>query len=108
MGRKVIDKLRSRNLIPGTPKSRPLHAYAVAECIHGRSHDVLQLDEGAFYPALHHLELRGLLFEERGASENNRRAKLYQVTVAGGKHLQTQRERSTHLAAAVGFVLAGT
>ena len=101
-------------LIPGTLDililkalmSGQLHGYAVAEWIHERSHDVLQVDEGALYPALHRLELRGLLSAEWGASENNRRAKFYRLTVAGRKHLDAESQRWTRLSAAVGFVLA--
>lgn len=115
MGRKELVESRTGDLIPGTLdmlilkalESGALHGYAVAEWIHGRSHDVLQVDEGALYPALHRLELRGLLLAEWGASENNRRAKFYRLTAAGRKHLQTERERWTRLSAAVGFVLAG-
>ena len=116
MGKKDLDPSRSGDLIPGTLdmlilkalESGPLHGYAVAEWIHTRSHDVLQVDEGALYPALHRLELRGLLLADWGASENNRRAKFYRLTGSGRKHLQSERERWTRLAAAVGFVLAGT
>jgi len=115
MGKKTLDESHSGDLIPGTLdmlilkalESGPLHGYAVTEWIHGRSHDLLQVDEGALYPALHRLELRGLLSAEWGASENNRRAKFYRVTAAGRKHFQSERERWTRLAAAVGFVLAG-
>lgn len=114
MGRREITGSRSGELIYGTLdmlilkalESGPLHGYAVAEWIHGRSHDVLQVDEGALYPALHRLELRGLLIAEWGASENNRRAKFYRLTPAGRKHLQSERERWMRLAAAVGFVMA--
>jgi transcriptional regulator len=116
MGRKASGESRSGDLIPGTLdmlilkalESGPLHGYAVAEWIHGRSHDMLQVDEGALYPALHRLELRGLLLAEWGASENNRRARFYRLTGAGRKYLQSERERWTRLSAAVGFVLAGT
>lgn len=114
MGRREITESRSGELIYGTLdmlilktlESGPLHGYAVAEWIHGRSHDVLQVDEGALYPALHRLELRGLLIAEWGASENNRRAKFYRLTPAGRRHLQSERERWMRLAAAVGFVMA--
>jgi len=103
------------DLIPGTLDililkalgSGALHGYAVAEWIHQRSHDVLQVDEGALYPALHRLELKGFLSAEWGASENNRRAKFYKLTAAGRKHLETETQRWTRLSAAVGFVLAG-
>src|SRR5580693_283287 len=59
------------------------HGYGVAEWIHESSNEVLHVEEGALYPALHRLELRGLLTAEWGASENNRRAKFYSLTAAG-------------------------
>lgn len=103
------------DLIPGTldllilkalgPEA--MHGYAIAEWIHQRSHDVLQVEEGALYPALHRLELRGLLSSSWGVSENNRRAKFYKVTAAGRKHLEAESQRWNRLSAAVGFVLAG-
>jgi len=103
------------DLIPGTLDililkalaGGPLHGYAVAEWIHNRSRDVLQVDEGALYPALHRLEHKALLSAEWGASENNRRAKFYKLTAAGRKHLDAETQRWTRLSAAVGFVLAG-
>ena len=103
------------NLIPGTLDililkalcSGALHGYAIAEWIHERSHDVLQVDEGALYPALHRLELKRLLSAEWGASENNRRAKFYKLTAAGRKYLEAESHRWTRLSAAVAFVLAG-
>jgi PadR family transcriptional regulator, regulatory protein PadR len=103
------------DLIPGTLDililkalcTGAMHGYAVAEWIHERSHDVLQVDEGALYPALHRLELKGLLSSEWGASENNRRAKYYQLTPTGRKHLETESQRWTRLSSAVGFVLSG-
>ena len=103
------------DLIPGTLDililkalgSGSLHGYAVAQWIHHRSHDVLQVDEGALYPALHRLELRGLLTSNWGASENNRRARFYKVTAVGRKHLETETARWNRLSTAVGFVLAG-
>jgi transcriptional regulator len=60
----------------------PMHGYAVVECIQQTSEDVLRVEEGALYPALHRLELRGLLAAEWGVSENNRRAKFYRLTAA--------------------------
>ena len=84
-----------------------MHGYGIAEWIHQRSHDVLQVDEGALYPALHRLEMRGLLTSTWAASENNRRAKFYRVTRAGRKHLEVESLRWNRLSAAVGFVLAG-
>jgi transcriptional regulator len=103
------------DLIPGTLEililkalgSGAMHGYGIAEWIHDRSHDVLQVDEGALYPALHRLEARRLLSAEWGASENNRRAKFYKLTPSGKKFLETETQRWNRLSAAVGFVLAG-
>ncbi|MGA2602341.1 MAG: PadR family transcriptional regulator [Bryobacteraceae bacterium] len=77
-----------------------MHGYAIAEWIHQTSEDVLRVEEGALYPALHRLELRGLLASEWGASENNRRAKYYRLTAAGRKRLEevTQSWRRTSTA----------
>jgi PadR family transcriptional regulator len=65
----------------------PLHGYAIAESIQRTSEDVLRVEEGALYPALHRLEVRGLLAAAWGASENNRRAKFYRLTAAGRRQL---------------------
>lgn len=86
----------------------PLHGYAVAEFIHASSNDVLHVEEGALYPALHRLELRGLLAAEWGVSENNRRAKFYRLTSAGRKRLATETETWARLATAVTRVVEGT
>lgn len=83
----------------------PLHGYGVVEWIHQTSQQVLKVEEGALYPALHRLELRGLLQAEWGASENNRRAKFYQLTTAGKKRLNSESQRWAKLSAAVGFVM---
>ncbi|WP_260703124.1 PadR family transcriptional regulator [Edaphobacter flagellatus] len=83
----------------------PQHGYAVAEWIHQTSQQLLRVEEGALYPALHRLELRGLLKAEWGASENNRRAKFYQLTAEGKKRLSTETQRWARLSAAVAFVM---
>jgi transcriptional regulator len=83
----------------------PLHGYGVVEWIHQTSQQVLKVEEGALYPALHRLELRGLLQAEWGASENNRRAKFYQLTATGKKRLNNESQRWAKLSAAVGFVM---
>lgn len=79
----------------------PLHGYAVAEWIEQTSEEVLKVEEGALYPALHRLELRGLLGSKWGISENNRRAKYYSLTASGRKQLAAQTERWDRLAAAI-------
>jgi transcriptional regulator len=77
------------------------HGYAVAEFIHQTSEDVLRVEEGALYPALHRLELRGWLEAEWGVSENNRRAKYYRLTASGRKQLAEESEGWRRLSAAV-------
>lgn len=82
-----------------------MHGYGVAEWIQQTSQQVLKVEEGALYPALHRLELRGLLRSEWGASENNRRAKFYQLTAAGKKRLDAESQRWERLSAAIAFVM---
>lgn len=82
-----------------------LHGYGVAEWIEQTSQQVLKVEEGALYPALHRLELRGLLKAEWGASDNNRRAKFYELTAEGRKRLNAESQRWARLSAAVAFVM---
>lgn len=81
------------------------HGYAVAEWIQSRSDDVLRVEEGALYPALHRLELRGLLRSEWGTSENNRRAKYYSLTASGRRHLAAATEHWGRMTAAIARVM---
>ena len=85
--------------------SGAMHGYAVAEWIHESSQDVLRVEEGALYPALHRLELRGLLSAQWGMSENNRRAKYYELTRTGRKQLEVERTAWRKLTAAVAQIL---
>lgn len=104
------------DLIPGTLEmlilksliAGPRHGYAIAEWIHLGSQQVLRVEEGALYPALHRMELRGLLDAKWGASESNRRARYYQLTAEGRKRLQSESARWARLSAAVAFVLQAT
>ncbi len=82
-----------------------MHGYGVAEWIHQTSQQVLKIEEGALYPALHRLELRGMLSARWGMSDNNRRAKFYQLTVQGKKYLNMESQRWARLSAAVAFVM---
>src|SRR6516225_3887800 len=82
----------------------PLHGYDVEEHILAWSGDVLRVEEGALYPALHRLELRGLLASEWGVSTNNRRAKFYRLTPAGRKHLAAEAAGWERLSSAVARV----
>jgi transcriptional regulator len=79
----------------------PMHGYAVVEFIQQTSEDALRVEEGALYPALHRLELRGLLTAEWGVSENNRRAKYYRITAAGRKQLVNEASRWRRMSAAI-------
>ncbi|HTU50337.1 MAG TPA: PadR family transcriptional regulator [Acidobacteriaceae bacterium] len=82
-----------------------MHGYGVAEWIHQTSQQVLKVEEGALYPALHRLELRGMLSAHWGMSDNNRRAKFYQLTTEGKKRLSAESQRWARLSAAVAFVM---
>ncbi len=82
-----------------------LHGYAIAEWIHQTSEDALRVEEGALYPALHRLELRGLLASGWGVSENNRRAKYYRLTAAGRKRLAEETESWRRTSGAIERIL---
>jgi PadR family transcriptional regulator PadR len=82
-----------------------MHGYGVAEWIHNSSQDVLRVEEGALYPALHRLELRGLLSSKWGISDNNRRAKFYALTASGRKQLADETEYWRRVSGAVARVL---
>jgi len=81
------------------------HGYAVAEWIHEASDEVLKVEEGALYPALHRLELRGWLSSEWGTSENNRRAKYYALTSAGRKQMAAESEQWRRMTGAIARVM---
>ena len=83
----------------------PLHGYSVARWIHERTDDVLRIEEGSLYPALHRLEERGWVRGEWGVSENNRQAKYYKLTGAGRKQLRIESASWDRLAAAVASVM---
>lgn len=82
-----------------------MHGYGVAEWIHQTSEDVLRVEEGALYPALHRLELRGLLSAEWGISDNNRRAKYYSLTATGRKRLAQETEYWRRMSEAMSRIL---
>src|SRR5262249_11286507 len=84
------------------------HGYAIAQRIQQASNDVLKVEEGALYPALHRLEVRGLLRSEWGASDNNRRAKYYRLTAAGRRELDSEAAFWERMAAAVTRVMQAT
>lgn len=81
------------------------HGWAISERIHDVSRATLQIPQGSLYPALHRLERRGWIRAEWGVSDNNRRAKYYELTHAGGKQLAVETSDWDKLAAAVSLVL---
>ena len=83
----------------------PMHGYAVAGAIRERTDDVIFVEEGALYPALHRLERRGWVESDWGLSENNRRAKYYQLTAAGRRQLRAELSAWARYVEAVGKVL---
>lgn len=82
-----------------------MHGYAIVEFIQHSSNDILRVEEGALYPALHRLELRGLLAAEWGTSENKRRAKYYRLTGAGRKYFAEEASSWTRLSGAIARVM---
>jgi len=83
----------------------PRHGYAVVRWIQQVTGDVLVVEEGSLYPALHRLERKGWIASEWGVSENNRRAKFYRLTAAGRAHLRAETQVWKRYAAAVTRVL---
>lgn len=83
----------------------PLHGYAIAQRLQQISKDVLQVQQGSLYPALHRLEAQGWLSSTWKATETGREAKFYSLTRAGQRQLQSERENWTRLASAIGLVL---
>jgi len=92
-------------LILKTVALEPQHGWAISERVQQISKDVLQIQQGSLYPALHRLERRGWVKARWGASENNRRAKYYELTAAGRKQLEREQSAWNKLAAAVAQVL---
>jgi PadR family transcriptional regulator, regulatory protein PadR len=92
-------------LILRTLSLEPLHGWAVSERIQQISSDVLRVQQGSLYPALHRLERRGWIKARWGISENNRRAKFYELTKAGRRELEIEQDAWQRLTVAVSQVL---
>src|SRR6202166_1688855 len=89
----TLDLLILRTLLLG-----PAHGHAIAKAIEFKSDDVLQVEQGSLYPALHRLIKRGWIAGEEGTSENNRRAKFYRLTAKGRKQLAVETSKWEKLA----------
>ena len=92
-------------LILRTLKRGPLHGYGIAQFIRQVSDEVLRVEEGSLYPALHRLELDGLIDSEWGQSANNRRVKSYKLTALGRKQLVHEANNWRRLAGAIARVM---
>src|ERR1700755_1048185 len=84
---------------------QPLHGYAIAQRLQQQSEEILQVQQGSLYPALHRLEARGWLKAEWKTSETGRDAKFYGLTKAGRRQLDTERANWARMAQAVALVL---
>jgi PadR family transcriptional regulator PadR len=92
-------------LILRTLRHGPAHGHAIAKAIERGSADVLQIEQGSLYPALHRLIKRGWIAFDAGTSENNRRAKFYRLTARGRKQLEVETSRWDRLARAIARIL---
>ncbi len=96
----TLDLLILRTLLLG-----PAHGHAIAKAIERNSEEVLQVEQGSLYPALHRLIKRRWISAEEGTSENNRRAKYYRLTTKGRKQLDLETSKWDKLSAAIGRIL---
>ena len=92
-------------LILRTLQLGPMHGHAIAKAIEFRSHEVLQVEQGSLYPALHRLIKRRWISVEEGTSENNRRAKFYALTATGRRQLAVETIKWDKLARAIAQIL---
>jgi len=110
------EKAGGNELMPGTLEMlilktltiAPMHGYGIAQHLQQLSQDVLQVEEGSLYPALHRLEHQGWITADWGTSENNRRARFYTLTKAGRTQLAVEVSKWDRLSAGVNLVLRRT
>ncbi len=96
----TLDMLILRTLVMG-----PAHGHTIAQVIEHTSEQALEVEQGSLYPALHRLEDRGLVAAKWGVSENNRKAKFYQLTAAGRRRLAAETSRWRLMTRAIGLIL---
>src|SRR5262249_39466730 len=96
----TLDMLILRTLVMGKA-----HGHTIAHVIEHTSDDILEVEQGSLYPALHRLEARGWVKSSWGLSENNRKAKFYELTAAGKKQLAAERKRWQQMVVAIGRIL---
>ena len=95
-------------LIMRTLALEPMHGWAIAQRIQQTSDELLRVQQGSLYPALHRLEHQGWIRAEWGASENNRRARFYSLTKAGRKQVEAELEKWERLSTGVNLLLQRT
>jgi transcriptional regulator len=98
----TLDLLILRTIAP-----EPMHGWAIAKRIQQISHEVLQVQQGSLYPALHRLEQQGWIRAKWAESETGRQAKFYSLTAAGKKQLEEETANWNRLSAAIDLVVAG-
>jgi transcriptional regulator len=96
----TLDMLVLKTLTRG-----PMHGWGIAQSIHQISDEILRVEEGSLYPALHRLELDGMVDSEWGQSSHNRRAKYYRLTARGRKQLTQESARWRQIAGAIARVM---
>jgi PadR family transcriptional regulator PadR len=109
----IMPKRQTPDLLPGTLdllilrtlQTAPLHGWAISERIQQISEDVLQVNQGSLYPALHRLEHQGWIEAEWAVSELGRRAKYYKLTASGRRQLAAEAREWERMAAAIGRVM---
>jgi PadR family transcriptional regulator, regulatory protein PadR len=109
-----VNKNEQRDLFPGalemmvlrTLKRQPLHGYALVQHIKRNSDDLLQIEEGSLYPALQRLLKEGLVKAKWGTSSTNRRVRIYELTLAGAKHLEREVSRFERMLEGISRVLS--
>jgi transcriptional regulator len=92
-------------LILQTLRASPQHGYAISQAIRNGSGEILQVETGSLYPALHRLEKQGWLKSEWDLTENNQRAKFYSLTASGKKQLAAEHTRWNQMSAAIGSLM---
>ena len=98
----TLDMMVLRTLVTGDA-----HGHTIAKVIERTSEDVLEVEQGSLYPALHRLEDRGWVSSYWGTSENNREAKFYRLTAVGRKQLVRETSRWRQMTRAIGLVMGG-
>lgn len=99
----TLDMMVLRTLVTGDA-----HGHTIAKVIERNSEDVLEVEQGSLYPALHRLQDRGWVSSYWGTSENNRKAKFYRLTTAGRKQLTSEISRWRQMARAIALVMGET